>query len=61
MDIETDLNLKSIMEKCSDLNVEEKAKLVKHLLADSSFSVTIGSSQFHAESRPPNKLRGYRN
>jgi Fe-S cluster assembly ATPase SufC len=49
MDIETDSNLIFLMEKCKDLNAEGKSKLVKHLLGDSSFNVTIGSSQFHVE------------
>lgn len=44
---ETD-KLKKLMNECDHLNAEDKAKLLKHLLGDSSVQVIIGSSQFHA-------------
>ncbi len=37
------------MENCDHLDSEGKAKLIKHLLGDSSIQVTIGTSQFHAD------------
>ena len=44
----TDTKLGQIMEECDRLGANERAKLLKHLLGDSSINVTIGSSHFDA-------------
>ena len=45
----TDTKLGQIMEECDRLGANERAKLLKHLLGDSSINVTIGSSHFNAD------------
>lgn len=37
------------MEECDRLNADERAKLLKHLLGDAGINVTVGSSQFNAD------------
>ena len=49
MDAATTNNLEKIMQDVDSLNPDEKAKLLKKLLSDSSIQVTIGSSQFDAD------------
>ena len=41
-------NLEEVMIKVDTLTSEEKAKLIKKLLGDSTLQVTVGSSQFDA-------------
>jgi ribosomal protein L15 len=42
-------DLSKLIEECDRLKPDEKAQLVKHLVAnDSSLSVVVGGSQFHA-------------
>lgn len=41
-------NFNKIMQEVDGLSSDEKAKLLKKLLSDSSIQVTIGSSQFDA-------------
>jgi hypothetical protein len=45
--IDTDLN--KLKQECDRLNAEEKASLLKHLLGGAGINVTIGSSQFTAD------------
>lgn len=49
MDAATTNNFDKIMQDVDSLNPDEKAKLLKKLLSDSSIQVTIGSSQFDAD------------
>lgn len=49
MDAATTNNFEKIMQDVDSLNPDEKAKLLKKLLSDSSIQVTIGSSQFDAD------------
>jgi hypothetical protein len=44
-----DTNLSELMEDYDRLNGDERAKLLKHLLGDAEFNVTVGSSQFNAD------------
>ncbi|MCV3217579.1 hypothetical protein OGM63_29405 [Plectonema radiosum NIES-515] len=44
-----DTNLSELMEDCDRLNGDERAKLLKHLFGDAEFNVTVGSSQFNAD------------
>ncbi len=42
-------DLSKLIEECDRLKPDEKSQLVKHLLAkDSSLSIVVGGSQFHA-------------
>ena len=42
-------DLSKLIEECDRLKADEKAQLVKHLLGhDSSLSLVVGGSQFHA-------------
>jgi hypothetical protein len=42
--MDTDIDVEKLMKDCDRLSPEEKAKLVKRLLGDSSLNVIIGSS-----------------
>jgi hypothetical protein len=41
-------DLEKLMENCDRLDVEGKAKLIKHLLGEPGLQVVIGSNQVHA-------------
>lgn len=45
----TDTKLEDLVNECDRLGADERAKLLKHLLGDSSLNVTIASSQFNAD------------
>lgn len=45
----TDTKLEDLVNECDRLSVDERAKLLKHLLGDLSLNLTIASSQFHAD------------
>lgn len=49
MDSATTNNFDNIMQNVESLSAEEKAKLIKKLLSDSSIQVTVNNSQFDAQ------------